>query len=76
MQLLCVVWYLRPLACLYDLLQLGLGHLRGFERSKEEAGQESVEEATAELMRELERPEAGGVDLPGVVVLVGKREAD
>jgi len=54
---------------LYDLLQLGLGHLNGLERSKDEAGLESVVEAAAELDLELERPEAmedGGVVLQGV----------
>jgi hypothetical protein len=51
---------------LYDLLQLGLGHLKGFDRSSEEAGRESVVEAAAELARELERMVEGGVFLQGV----------
>ena len=37
-----VMWYLRPLACLYDLLQLGLGHLNGFDSRRDVAGRESV----------------------------------
>ena len=38
----CVMWYLRPFACLYDLLQFGFGHLKGFDSSSEVAGRESV----------------------------------
>ena len=38
----CVIWYLRPFACLYDLLQFGFGHLNGFDSRSEVAGRESV----------------------------------
>ena len=38
----CVMWYLRPFACLYDLLQFGFGHLKGLDRSSDVAGRESV----------------------------------
>lgn len=43
------MWYLSPLACLYDLLQLGLGHRNGFNNGGEVPGQESVAPATAAL---------------------------
>jgi hypothetical protein len=43
------MWYLSPLACLYDLLQLGFGHRNGFDSSKELPGRESVAPATAAL---------------------------
>ena len=43
----CVMWYLRPFACLYDLLQFGFGHLNGFESSSDDAGRESVVDARA-----------------------------
>ena len=36
------MWYLSPLVSLYDLLQLGLGHRKGLESNKDEAGQERV----------------------------------
>lgn len=36
------MWYLRPLACLYDLLQFGFGQRKGLERRREEAGRERV----------------------------------
>ena len=48
MQLPCVMWYLSPFACLYDLLQFGFGHRNGFDSSKELPGRESVAPATAE----------------------------
>jgi hypothetical protein len=38
------MWYFNPLACLYDLLQLGLGHLNGFVTIKELVGRETVDE--------------------------------
>jgi len=31
----CVMWYLRPLACLYDLLQVDFGQRKGLERRGE-----------------------------------------
>jgi len=43
------MWYFNPLACLYDLLQLGLGHRNGFDNSKELPGRESVAPAIAAL---------------------------
>ena len=43
----CVMWYLSPFACLYDLLQFGFGHLNGFESSSDDAGRESVVDARA-----------------------------
>ena len=36
------MWYLSPLACLYDLLQFGFGHRKGLERRRDEAGRERV----------------------------------
>jgi len=36
------MWYLSPLACLYDLLQFGFGQRKGLERRREEAGRERV----------------------------------
>ena len=41
----CVMWYLRPFACLYDLLQFGFGHLNGFDSRSDEAGRERVVDA-------------------------------
>ena len=38
----CVMWYLSPFACLYDLLQFGFGHLNGFESRRDVAGRDSV----------------------------------
>jgi hypothetical protein len=32
------MWYLRPLACLYDLLQLGLGQRKGLDMRREVGG--------------------------------------
>lgn len=36
------MWYLSPLACLYDLLQFGFGQRKGLERRSEDAGRERV----------------------------------
>ena len=36
------MWYLSPLACLYDFMQPGFGHLKGLERRSDAAGRESV----------------------------------
>ena len=41
----CVMWYLRPFACLYDLLQFGFGHLNGFDSRSDEAGRDRVVDA-------------------------------
>ena len=38
----CVMWYLSPFACLYDLLQFGLGQRNGLESSSDDEGRESV----------------------------------
>jgi hypothetical protein len=38
----CVIWYLSPFACLYDLLQFALGQRNGLERRSDEAGRERV----------------------------------
>lgn len=38
LQLPWVMWYFRPLACLYDLLQFGLGQRKGLDIRREEAG--------------------------------------
>jgi hypothetical protein len=38
----CVIWYLGPFACLYDLLQFGFGQRNGLERRSDEAGRERV----------------------------------
>lgn len=40
-----VMWYLSPLACLYDLEQLGFGHRKGLDSNRDEAGRDSVVEA-------------------------------
>ncbi len=58
----CVMWYLRPFACLYDLLQFGFGHLNGFERRSEDAGRESVVEARGVELAALE-DEAPALDV-------------
>ena len=42
MQEPCVMWYLSPFACLYDLLQFGFGQRNGLERRSDEAGRERV----------------------------------
>lgn len=61
------MWYLSPFACLYDLLQFGLGHRNGFERRREAPGREAIEAAAADAEAlEDEEPEARGAgdDLP------------
>lgn len=54
-----------PFACLYDLLQFGLGHRNGFERRREAPGREAIDAAAADADA-LEDDEARGVgdDLP------------
>ena len=56
------MWYLRPLACLYDLLQPTVGHLNGFEMAwldglSDDDGELGVE--WEDEARELERESAG-----------------
>lgn len=46
------MWYFKPLACLYDLLQFGLGHLKGLERRREVAGRDNVVLARAACAEE------------------------
>ena len=50
----CVMWYLSPFACLYDLLQFGFGHLNGFDSSRLDAGRLSVVDARGVCAAELE----------------------
>lgn len=38
------MWYFKPFACLYDLLQFGFGHLNGLVTMSEFPGRESVVE--------------------------------
>jgi len=38
----CVMWYLSPFACLYDLLQFAFGQRNGLERRSDDAGRERV----------------------------------
>lgn len=57
------MWYLRPFACLYDLLQFGFGHLNGLERRREDAGRERVVDARGvELLGPEVEAEAAGPD--------------
>jgi hypothetical protein len=60
-----VIWYLSPFACLYDLLQLALGHLNGLLRSNEVDGRARVVEALGADLADLSADEdALGVGLP------------
>jgi hypothetical protein len=38
----CVRWYFKPLACLYDLVQLGVGQRKGFPPGKGGRGSEAA----------------------------------